>query len=47
MWIPLLFMGTSTQFRFSIVDPNAVSKQAGAATSVGEPTNVGPAARNT
>ena len=39
MWIPMLFMGTSTQFRFSIVDPNVLGKQPPAATIVGETTN--------
>jgi hypothetical protein len=40
MWIPLLYIGTSTQFRFSMVDSNALEKLGGAATVVGrEATN--------
>lgn len=39
MWIPLLYMTTSTQFRFSVVDQNNLSKTPGGATSVaGEQT---------
>lgn len=42
MWIPFLYMSTSTQFRLSIVDQNAVTKATagGATTVVGEGTNV-------
>lgn len=42
MWIPFLYMSTSTQFRLSIVDQNAVAKATagGATTVVGEGTNV-------
>lgn len=40
MWIPLLYMGTSTQFRFSMVDTSTLEKLGGATTVVrGEATN--------
>jgi hypothetical protein len=39
MWIPLLYMGTSTQFRFSLVDSNKLEKLGGPNTVVrGEAT---------
>lgn len=41
MWIPFLYMSTSTQFRLSIVDPNAVTKATGATTVVQETSNAG------
>jgi hypothetical protein len=45
MWIPLLYMGTSTQFRFSLVDSNTLEKLGGPNTVVrGEAINATAAA---
>jgi hypothetical protein len=44
MWIPLLYISTSTQFRFSLVDTNTLEKLTGA-TVAGEATSAMPAAR--
>jgi len=45
MWIPLLYTGTSTQFRFCLVDSNTLEKLGGPNTVVrGEATNATAAA---
>ncbi|CAF4647376.1 unnamed protein product [Rotaria sp. Silwood1] len=45
MWIPLLYMSTSTQFRLSLVDTSAFDKLSATTTAAGEGSKVVTAAR--
>lgn len=40
VWIPSLYMSTSTQFRFSIVDKNKLDKLGGTTTTGGDGPNI-------
>jgi hypothetical protein len=40
VWIPIVYMSTSTQFRLSLVDTNTIEKFSGTTTTAGDGVNI-------